>query len=58
MIGNLLEWFARTARPVRITAMSPQAFRLTGFECVAGVEYAQSWSEAEHWAGLRIDPWL
>jgi hypothetical protein len=35
------------ARPklldVRLMAMSPQAFTLTGFERVAGVEYAQSW---------------
>src|SRR5947207_3384146 len=28
---------------VRLMAMSPQAFTLTGFERVAGVEYAQSW---------------
>jgi len=28
---------------VRIMAMSPQAFTLTGFERVEGVEYAQSW---------------
>jgi hypothetical protein len=27
----------------RLMAMSPQAFTLTGFERVAGVEYAQSW---------------
>ena len=26
---------------VRITAMSPQAFTLTGFERMAGIEYAQ-----------------
>ena len=32
---------------VRITAMSPQAFTLTGFERVGGVEYAQSWLVAE-----------
>ena len=32
---------------VRITAMSPQAFTLTGFERVAGVDYAQSWLVAE-----------
>jgi hypothetical protein len=36
-----------SARPelldVRLMAMSPQAFTLTGFERVAGVEYAQSW---------------
>lgn len=28
---------------VRLMAMSPQAFTLTGFERVEGVEYAQSW---------------
>ena len=28
---------------VRLTAMSPQAVTLAGFERVAGVEYAQSW---------------
>jgi hypothetical protein len=28
---------------VRIIGMSPQAFTLTGFERVDGVEYAQSW---------------
>ena len=28
---------------VRLMAMSPLAFTLTGFERVAGVEYAQSW---------------
>ena len=28
---------------VRLMAMSPQAFTLTGFERVAGVEYVQSW---------------
>ena len=27
----------------RLMAMSPQAFTLTGFERVEGVEYAQSW---------------
>jgi len=32
---------------VRIMAMSPQAFTLTGFERVDGVEYAQSWLVAE-----------
>ena len=32
---------------VRITAMSPQAFTLTGFERVAGVDNAQSWLVAE-----------
>src|SRR5438067_411049 len=35
------------ARPklldVRIVTMSPQAFTLTGFERMDGVEYAQSW---------------
>jgi hypothetical protein len=35
------------ARPklldVRLMAMSPQAFTLTGFERVAGVEYGPSW---------------
>jgi hypothetical protein len=28
---------------VRLMAMSPQAFTLTGFERMVGVEYAQSW---------------
>jgi hypothetical protein len=28
---------------VRLMAMSPQAFMLTGFERIAGVEFAQSW---------------
>lgn len=28
---------------VRLMAMSPQAFTLTGFERAEGVEYAQSW---------------
>jgi hypothetical protein len=28
---------------VRLMAMSPQAFTLTGFERADGVEYAQSW---------------
>jgi len=28
---------------VRLLAMSPQAFTLTGFERADGVEYAQSW---------------
>jgi hypothetical protein len=28
---------------VRLLAMSPQAFTLTGFERAGGVEYAQSW---------------
>lgn len=28
---------------VRIVSMSPQAFTLTGFERLEGVEYAQSW---------------
>ena len=28
---------------MRITAMSPQAFTLAGFERVDGVDYAQSW---------------
>jgi hypothetical protein len=28
---------------VRLMAMSPQAFTLTGFERMAGTEYAQSW---------------
>ena len=28
---------------MRLMAMSPLAFTLTGFERVAGVEYAQSW---------------
>lgn len=32
---------------VRIMAMSPQAFTLTGFERINGVEYAQSWLVAE-----------
>lgn len=32
-----------TLLDVRIMAMSPQAFTLTGFERVEGVEYAQSW---------------
>jgi hypothetical protein len=32
---------------VRLMAMSPQAFTLTGFERVAGVEFAQSWLIAE-----------
>lgn len=32
---------------VRIMAMSPQAFTLTGFERVEGVEYAQSWLVSE-----------
>ncbi len=32
---------------VRIMAMSPQAFTLTGFERVDGVEYAQSWLVSE-----------
>jgi hypothetical protein len=32
---------------VRIIAMSPQAFTLTGFERVSGVEYAQSWLVTE-----------
>src|SRR5712691_6323844 len=32
---------------VRIMTMSPQAFTLTGFERVDGVEYAQSWLVSE-----------
>ena len=28
---------------VRLMAMSPQAFTLTGFERIAGTDYAQSW---------------
>lgn len=40
------------ARPelldVHITAMSPQAFTLTGFERVEGIEYAQSWLVSAH----------
>jgi hypothetical protein len=32
---------------VRLMAMSPQAFTLTGFERVAGLEFAQSWLVAE-----------
>ena len=32
---------------VRISAMNPLAWTLTGFERVAGVEYAQSWLVAE-----------
>jgi hypothetical protein len=35
------------ALDVRLMAMSPQAFTLTGFERVAGVEFAQSWLIAE-----------
>jgi hypothetical protein len=46
------------ARPklldVRLMAMSPQAFTLTGFERVAGVEYAQSWLVA-NCARNRVD---
>ena len=33
---------------VRIMAMSPQAFTLTGFERVDGIEYAQSWLVSAH----------
>ena len=33
---------------VRIMAMSPQAFTLTGFERVDGIEYAQSWLVLAH----------
>jgi len=33
---------------VHIMAMSPQAFTLTGFERVEGVEYAQSWLVSLH----------
>ena len=40
-----------SARPTlldaRLMAMSPQAFTLTGFERLAGVEYAQSWLVSE-----------
>lgn len=32
---------------VRLMAMSPQAFTLTGFERIAGVEFAQSWLVSE-----------
>ena len=32
---------------VRLMAMSPQAFTLSGFERIAGVEYAQSWLVTE-----------
>jgi hypothetical protein len=32
---------------VRLIGMSPQAFTLSGFERVAGVEYAQSWLVTE-----------
>lgn len=32
---------------VHITAMSPQAFTLTGFERVDGVEFVQSWLVTE-----------
>src|SRR5690349_20550093 len=32
---------------VRLMAMSPEAFTLTGFERVAGVAYAQSWLVSE-----------
>jgi len=38
---------------VRLMAMSPQAFTLTGFERVAGVEYAQSWLTVLY--GLPVD---
>lgn len=31
----------------RLMGMSPQAFTLTGFERMAGVEYAQSWLVSE-----------
>jgi hypothetical protein len=39
--------FAANARRPCVMAMSPQAFTLTGFERVAGVEYAQSWLVAD-----------
>ena len=32
---------------VRLVAMSPPGFTLTGFELVAGADYAQSWLVAE-----------
>ena len=32
---------------VHITAMSPQAFTLTGFERIDGTEYVQSWLVTE-----------
>ena len=32
---------------VHITAMSPQAFTLTGFERVDGTEFVQSWLVTE-----------
>ena len=35
-----------TLLDVRLMGRSPQAFSLTGFERVAGVEYAQSWHVA------------
>ena len=34
---------APTLLDVRLIAMSPQAFTLTGFERVDGADYAQSW---------------
>ena len=41
---------------VRLVSMSPQAFALTGFERVAGVEYAQSWL-VSHAPSSTVEPY-
>ena len=35
--------YAATLLDMRLVAMSPQAFTLTGFERIDGADYAQSW---------------
>jgi hypothetical protein len=42
-VGSVVPEHRPTLYDVRICGMSPQAFSLTGFERVDGVEYAQSW---------------
>ena len=46
-IGRAKEPDAPILMDVHITAMSPQAFTLTGFERVDGTEFVQSWLVTE-----------